>query len=32
MTEETTEFQICWNLMVALALLVLILDLAVWRP
>jgi hypothetical protein len=32
MTKETTEFQICWNILVALAVLVLILDIAVWRP
>lgn len=32
MDEETTEFQICWNIAVALAFLVLILDLTYWRP
>jgi hypothetical protein len=32
MNEETTEFQICWNLMVVIGLLVVILDLTYWRP
>lgn len=32
MTEETTEFKICWNIAVALGLIVLMLDLLVWRP
>ena len=32
MNEELTEFQICWSIVVAIALLVLILDIGVWRP
>ena len=30
--KETTEFQICWNIVVAIGVLVVILDLTYWRP
>ena len=31
-TEELTEFQIIWNIVVALALMAVVLDVFVWRP
>ena len=32
MNEDLNEFQICWNIMLAIGFLVVILDLTYWRP